>query len=160
MAYTKRQFIADAFAELGMANYVFDLEPEELQRALRRLDSLMAEWNGKGIRIGYPIPASPNDSDLDEQTSVPDSANEAIITNLAVRLAPGFGKVVNPATQTAAKSAYNVLLSRAAMPPQMQYAAGLPSGAGHKPIMGDGTTYIDSPVDQLAAGPDSLIDLE
>ena len=66
MGYSKRQFVAAAFEEIGLASYVFDLQTEQLQSAMRRIDAMMADWNGKGIRLGYPLPGSPQDSDLDE----------------------------------------------------------------------------------------------
>ena len=56
MGWTKRQFIEQAFEEIGLAAYVFDLTPEQLQSALRRLDAMMAGWNTNGIRIGWPMP--------------------------------------------------------------------------------------------------------
>jgi hypothetical protein len=133
MGYSKRQFVAAAFEEIGLASYVFDLQPEQLQSAMRRIDAMMADWNGKGIRLGYPLPNSPQDSDLDEPTLVPDWANEAIITNGAVRLAPGYGKVVMPETKAVAKDSYNTLLQRATMPPEQQLPATMPAGAGNKP---------------------------
>jgi hypothetical protein len=74
MGYSKRQFVYAAFEEIGLASYVFDLQPEQLESARRRLDAMMADWNGKGIRLGYPIPSSPQDGSIDEQTNVPDSA--------------------------------------------------------------------------------------
>ena len=55
MSWTKRQFINAALEEIGLASYVFDIQPEELESALRRLDAMMADWNAKGIRIGYPL---------------------------------------------------------------------------------------------------------
>jgi hypothetical protein len=88
MSYKKRQFISAAFEEIGLASYVFDLQPEQLQSALRRLDAMMADWNAKGIRLGYPLPSSPQDSDLDEDTLVPDSAYEAIICSLGHQAGP------------------------------------------------------------------------
>jgi len=159
MSYTKRQFIYEAFAEIGMAEYVFDLEVEQLQSARRRLDSMLAEWNGGGIRIGYPLPDSPEDSALDDTTGVPDSANEAIITNLAIRLAPSFGKTVNPSTKASAKSSFAVLMSRAAMPQEMQLPSGMPAGAGNKP-QHTGSVFMPEPSDALAVGPDSPLILE
>ena len=45
MGYSKRQFVEAAFAEVGLASYVFDLQPQDLEQALRRLDAMMAEWN-------------------------------------------------------------------------------------------------------------------
>ena len=51
MGWTKRQYIEQAFEEVGLAAYVFDLTPEQLQSALRKLDAMMAEWNAKGLRL-------------------------------------------------------------------------------------------------------------
>jgi hypothetical protein len=154
MGYSKRQFVAAAFEEIGLASYVFDLQPEQLQSAMRRIDAMMADWNGKGIRLGYPLPNSPQDSDLDEPTLVPDWANEAIITNGAVRLAPGYGKVVMPETKAVAKDSYNTLLQRAAMPPEQQLPATMPAGAGNKPWRVYDNPFIRPPVDPVDAGPD------
>lgn len=103
MGYSKLQFVQAAFEEIGLAAYVFDLQPQQIESALRRLDAMMADWNGKGIRLAYPIPSSPENSNINAETGVPDSANEAIITNLAIRLAPSYGKQVMPQTQTVAR---------------------------------------------------------
>lgn len=154
MGYSKRQFVAAAFEEIGLASYVFDLQPEQLQSAMRRIDAMMADWNGKGIRLGYPLPNSPQDSDLDEPTLVPDWANEAIITNGAVRLAPGYGKVVMPETKAVAKDSYNTLLQRATMPPEQQLPATMPAGAGNKPWRVYDNPFIRPPIDPVDAGPD------
>jgi len=157
MGYSKRQFVQAAFEEIGLASYVFDLQPEQLQSALRRLDAMMAEWNGKGIRLGYPLPSSPQFSDLDEPSEVPDSANEAIITNLAVRIAPSYGKTVSANTQITAKNSYNTILSRAVQPGQQQLPATMPAGAGSKIWRGNGGPFIRSPADHVDAGPDGPI---
>jgi hypothetical protein len=45
MGWTKRQFITQAFEEIGLAAYVFDLTTEQLQSALRRMDAMVAGWN-------------------------------------------------------------------------------------------------------------------
>lgn len=160
MGYSKRQFVEAAFAEIGLASYVFDLQPQDLETALRRLDAMMAEWNGKGIRLGYPLPGSPEASDIDAESGVPDSANEAIITNLAMRLAPGFGKTLNALTASTAKQGYNTLLSRAAMPPQQQFPSTLPSGAGWKSWRDYGDPFVRPPVDRVAVGGDGDLTLE
>jgi hypothetical protein len=156
MGYTKREFIAAAYAEIGYANYQFDLQAEDLQLALRRLDAMMAEWNARGIRLGYPLPSSPSDSNLDDPTGVPDRANEAIILNLAPRLAPGVGKAIHAQTLASAKAALNTLLAVAAMPAEMQLAA-LPRGAGAKSI---DQPFSAPTTDPLAVGPDSYLSLD
>lgn len=157
MSWTKRQFVSAAFEEIGLAGYVFDLSPEQLESAMRRLDAMMADWNGKGIRLGYPLPGTPESSELAELSEVPDSANEAIITNLALRLAPSYGKVVSAGTQAAARSAYSTILSRAAMPPEQQLPNNLPLGAGNKPFVW-GNQFVSGPVDQVQSGQDGAID--
>ncbi len=159
MAYTKRQFVIAALEEIGLASYIFDAQPEQLQSALVRLDAMMANWNGRGVRLAYPLPGSPGASSLDENTTVPDSANEAIITNLAVRLAPSYGKTVSPDTKAIAKDAYNLLLARAAMPPEMQLPDTMPAGAGNKmwDVYG---TYLNPPVDPVLTGQDGVLEYD
>ncbi len=158
MGYSKRQFLTAAFTEIGLASYVFDLQPEDLESAIRRLDSMIADWNGKGIRLGYPLPGSPQDSDLDAESQVPDSANEAIITNLAMRLAPSYGKQVSALTLVTAKNAYNTLLSRATLPYEQQMPGTMPSGAGNKPWRVYDNPFLAPPVNPVLTGPEGPLE--
>lgn len=158
MGYTKRQFVTAALEEIGLASYTFDLQPQQLESAMRRLDAMMAEWNAKGLRLAYPLPGSPQDSDLDEESQVPDSANEAIITNLAVRLAPSYGKQVMAQTLTVAKEGYNTLLARATQPIEMQYPGTTPAGAGNKPWRTYDNPFLRPPVDPVTVGPDGPLE--
>jgi len=157
MGYSKRQFVNAAFEEIGLASYVFDLGPEQMQSALRRLDAMMADWNAKGIRLAYPLPSSPQDSSLDEQTNVPDSANEAIICSLGIRLAPSYGKQVMIETKTTAKQGYDILLQRATFPLEKQLPATTPAGAGNKPWRIYDNPFVRPPYDPIDAGPDGPI---
>ncbi len=159
MSWTKRQLVAAAFEEIGVANYVFDLDAEQIEGALRRLDSMLATWNGRGVRIGYALATDPAQSDLDQPAGVPDYATEAIYTNLAVRLAPTIGKVVSPDTKATAKAAYNALLSRvvAENVREQQFPNTLPAGQGNKPWRTD-EVYLPGPVAPLTTGPDSTLD--
>jgi len=158
MGYSKRQFVASAFEEIGLASYAFDLQPQQFESALRRLDAMMASWNALGIRLGYPLPSSPQFSDIDAESEVPDSANEAIITNLAVKIAPGYGKQVMPDTKATAKETYNTLLSRAAAPLEQQLPGTMPSGAGNKPWRVYDDPFLRPPVDPVLAGQDGPIE--
>jgi hypothetical protein len=157
MGLSRRQFIAAAMAEIGMADYVFDLQAEDLQVAARRLNSMLMDWNGRGVRLGYALVSDWATVDLDADTLVPDVAEEAIITNLAIRIAPGYGKTVSPDTKAAAKNGYNTLLGRAAVPPTMQFPSSLPAGAGNKPWRYD-DPFLPRPRDDLAAGPDATLE--
>lgn len=133
MSWTKRELIDEAFREIGLASYVFDLDPEERQTALRRLDTMMATWEVRGIRVGYNFPATPKASDLDDDSGLPDRASETVYLNLAVRIAPGFGRPVLPDTKTSARTGYDALLFAAAQPREQQLPDRLPRGAGNKP---------------------------
>lgn len=157
MGYSKRQYVTAAFEELGLASYVFDLSPEQLEGALRRLDAMMAQWNGQGIRLAYPLPGSPENSDIDAESTVPDSANEAIITGLAVRLAPSIGKAASPETKAIAKLAFDVLASRACQPIEMRLPASMPSGSGTKPWRRDQPFLYPQSVD-IESGGDGYIE--
>lgn len=158
MGYSKRQFISAALEEIGLASYVFDLQPEQIDTARRRLDAMMADWNAKGIRLGYPIPSSPQDGDLDEETNVPDSAYEAIICSLGIRLAPSYGKQVMAETKVVAKQGYDILLQRATFPLEKQLPNTMPSGAGNKPWRVYDNPFVRPPYFPVDAGPDGPIE--
>tara|TARA_R110000796_G_scaffold4461_1_gene17308 strand:- start:5910 stop:6392 length:483 start_codon:yes stop_codon:yes gene_type:complete len=157
MGWSKRQYIEQAFEEVGLASYVFDLNPEQLQSSLRRLDAMMAEWNAKGLRLGYPLPSSPQDSSLDEETYVPDLANEAIYLNLGVRIAPSFGKSIMPDTKGLAKTAYNTVVLAFSMPIEQQLPGTMPSGAGNKPWRRYDDPFLRHPTDPVLAGDDGIL---
>lgn len=161
MAYTKRDIVEQAFEEIGLASYVFDLQPQQLESALRRLDNMMATWNAKGIRLGYPLPSSPADSDLDQEIGAPDSAIEAMYLNLAVRISSGFGKTVSPETKASAKRAYNEVVANSALPIEMQLGnTTIPAGAGNKGYRYYNDPFLRAPQDPLTVGSDSILDLE
>lgn len=158
MTVTRRQFIEGAFEEIGLATFNYDMGPEQFQSARRRLDAMMAEWNAQGIRLAYPIPANPDDGDLDEETLVPDSAWQAVVTNLAIRIAPMFGKTVMGETRFAAKQALNTIMGISALPVEIELRT-LPAGSGNKPWR-YGQPFLNPPVQPVLAGPDGPLGLE
>lgn len=158
-SYSKGEIVDAAYDELALAGYVFDLEPEERQAAVRRLDMMMAEWNGRGIRLGYPLSSAAAQSDLNASSNLPDMAVEAVVCNLAIRLAPGNGKQVAAETKAIAREGYSMLLARATQPPQMNLPRSMPMGAGNKPWAYFDRVNIITPAPDLAAGTDNEIDL-
>jgi len=131
MSYTKGELVMSALNEIGIADYDFDIQPEQKESAMRRLDSMMAEWSAKGILLSYPLPGSANGSELTQDSNVPDTAIEAVITNLAIRIAPSYGKIVLQETKMTAKNSLNLLFSMFSMPKEMQLPS-MPKGAGYK----------------------------
>lgn len=153
MGWTKRQIIDEAFSELALQGYEFDITPEEQQTALRRLDTMMATWDGLGIRVGYLLPSSPDESNIDADSGLPDYAVETTYLHLAMRIAAGFGKQLSADTKRSASEGYKALMARAAMPRQQQFSGTLPVGAGNRSFPTRGPFYpppCDSPfqVDQ------------
>ena len=45
MSYSKRQIVEQAFEELGLATYVFDMTPDQFDSALKRLDRKSTRLN-------------------------------------------------------------------------------------------------------------------
>ena len=160
MSWTKKQFIIGAYEELGLASYTFDIQPEEYETALRRLDAMMADWNVRGIRLGYPIPSTPAGSSITDLTSVPDSANEAVVANLSLKIAPTLGKQVTRELKVTAKSALNTQLMRSGVtdPIEKQLPRTMPRGAGHKTYREGSDPFMTPPLDPVDAGSDSVLD--
>lgn len=141
--WTKKQLIEKAFGELALAGYVYDLDPEQLEDALQSMDAMVAEWAGTGINLGYLLPGTPDESDINADSGIPDSANRAVYLNLAVTLAAGKGKVLSVDTKAAAARGYHQILAAAARDiarnsPQWST---LPRGAGNKPWRGLGPFF-------------------
>lgn len=160
MSWSKRQIIDAAFEEMALAGYVFDIDPDEKEAALRRLDSMMATWGGPGIgiRIGYNATVDPKNSDPDQESGIPDWANEAVYLNLAIRLASGYGKNLPKSTTAPAKAAYDALLGAVyAQIPQVQPMGNLPIGAGYK-LRRTPSPFVSPPVDRLTTGEDGLLE--
>lgn len=133
MGWTKRQFIKKAFVKATLASFIFDLTSEELQDIAVEMDAMIAQYDGLGTRISYPIASSPDNVDLDQVTNVPDWANQFIYTNLALAIASDYGKVASTELKAVAASSRNVVISRNSHPGEMQFPRTMPVGAGNKP---------------------------
>lgn len=150
MSYTKGAFVTAALSELGIADYEFDITPEEVSSGVRRLDAMMAHWSDKGLTLSYNSGGGP-----DEDSGVPSIADEAVITNLAIRLAPSYGKQVSPQVMANAKGALNTLLGKSTQPRQQQYQQ-MPLGAGYKSTF---QRFTDPPKEEYLEGVDESVDL-
>ena len=159
MSYTKRQLLEQAFNEIGLAGYLFDLSPDQLQTAARQLDSMMATWDAKGIKLGFPLALDPQNIDIDQDTFLPTAAYEATYLNLGCRIGPGFGKTIPAETRINAKMAYDALLSIAAFPRQQQMPGTMPAGAGNKPWRRYDDNFLRRPDDgPLTVDPNGQLD--
>jgi hypothetical protein len=161
VSWTKRELVQNAFEEVGLASYAFDLQPEQMQAGLRRLDNMMATWNSRGLRIGYPLEDNPGLSSLDQDAGVTDEAIEAIVGNLAIRLAPMLGKTVSPDTKASARSAYMALLSRRSDIVERRIDRNaVPAGQGTKYWRYNSDPFLEREDIGLTVGPDDTLNFE
>ncbi len=132
MSWTKKQIIEQAFAEIGIASFTFDTTADERENSLRILDTMMAEWTTKGIVFDpvYPATVNPGAGDIDDDTNAPNDAVAPMYYNLALRLAPGFGKTPSNQTMLDAKSGFSLLAQ--AIPVPTIRMVGMIRGAGAK----------------------------
>lgn len=98
----KRRILKQALTEIGIASYAFDVTAEEYQSALAVMDGMAAELFPTH-QTGYIFPADGVESDPDDEAGITESAFPMFYTNLALRLAPGYGKTVSAWTVKAAK---------------------------------------------------------
>lgn len=162
MGWTKRQLAAEALGEIGIANYEFDITPDEQSMVIRRLDGLLATWeNSFQIRLGYKFPAAPDGSDPDDDSGIPDGASEAVYLNLAIRIAPSFGKTLSADTRTSARQGWDALLKYAAAPIEQQLPSTLPRGAGNKAWRTTDQPFFAQPdTDPLVVGQGGDLDIQ
>lgn len=117
-----------AFSEIGKTAYEFDLNPEAMQSGLADLDMLLAEWGGAAnVRVGYA--GGDGFGDINADTEVPDWAVRALIYNLAITLAPQFGKQVSAQTMAAAKASLARVNARTVQPRTRQLSGYAGSGS-------------------------------
>lgn len=133
MGWTKQDIIEAAFEELGLGAYAYDLRPEDLTTGLNRLNTLMAEWQGGGVGLGYPAGGTPDADNLTTDSNLPPDAVNGVIAGLAVALAPGYGKQPSRDTKIAARAGKNLVLRKSmTLPAKQPDTRNYPAGAGRK----------------------------
>ena len=133
MSWTKKQIIEQAFTEIGIASFTFDTTADERENSLRILDTMMAEWTTRGIVFtptAYPATVNPGGGSIDAETNAPNDAVAPMYNNLALRLAPGFGKAPSNQTKLDAKAGFSMLAESVTIP--CIRMVGMIRGAGAK----------------------------
>ena len=123
---TVRDIIVDALEDLVVQADEAPIEPSEAKAAIRALNRMMAEYATKGINIGYTIVDS-----LDDEITVPLGAMDAIVANLAIRLAPKYKAVATPELTKAASDGEDALYRLDTDIPETQYPETLAIGSGN-----------------------------
>jgi hypothetical protein len=159
MQFKIQELVRMSFSKLGYASYIYDLEPQQLLDGAKELYMMLSSWDGIGIRVAFSFPANLN-TFLNAIATVPDKALEAIVNNLAIRIAPTIGKQVPPEVSQVAKSGFDNLLAAIAMPNEMNYPNTLPVGAGGKYWRNQLTPFLyPAPITIDAGEADETIDV-
>lgn len=149
----KRQLIYDAYEEIGLASYAYDLSPEEIQSAVRKLDQMISTWSNNNLKLGFVFGDT---ADIDAGT--PEAADDAIAMNLAIRLAPSHGKSVSPDTKAAAAMALTSLYNMSTRPqPQRLDHRAVPKGQGERnferdPFLAPVAEFVENDVTTIVRG--------
>lgn len=128
---TKGAITVRALGKLGIANYVFDTEAEEDVSALRQLDSMAARWQSKLEPFGYRQPDTNGTSLPSDQAGIEEADVDAFISNLAVLLAPDYGKTPAGVLNKQAAESRSEMFTRYARRVEYQLPNRTPTGAGN-----------------------------
>lgn len=150
MAWTKGEIVNEAFAELALGGQAIDIDPEERQLGLRRLDAMMAGWESRGILLGYDFSTG-----LAGTSGLADGAVEGVWLKLAESIGPTFGKSLPASARVRAKAAYDALLVDSVRPAMQQLPA-MPVGAGNRPAGSFGSQFMGEPTESALAA-DNLL---
>lgn len=126
---TKGDIVRQAYIELRISGLTNEATPEDTQIALKKLDSMLLAWTNKGLNLSWNKSDNFVDPDPQEDSGISDADYEAIYVNLAVKLAPAFGK---PPTQldSFARELYAGLFSTVL--PTQQNNEYMPLGSGSR----------------------------
>lgn len=86
---TKGEHINDAYSRLRISGITVNPNASDNERALERLEDFIAECEGMNICLNYNFEQEPDPS---TRSGIDAQFNNMVATNLAVRLAPDFGK--------------------------------------------------------------------
>jgi hypothetical protein len=152
--YTKRELVLDAYDEVGLASYAFNLKPAQIERAVRKLDRAMGVLVGKGVQVGYPLTNSTAGLDVTVETNLPVWATEGVVLGLGISLATGLGKQIPMELRSRYKEAMAVIFDRSDNGiPEMQRQENTPAGMGNMYRAGYIDPFLSDPDE--AFGPDN-----
>lgn len=122
---TVSEVIIDALDQILVRASESPLEADETQSAIRALNNMMTAWDADGLPLGFELVTGPGDP-----VTVPDSTLEAIIFNLAVRLAPQFGVTVGPGLAINARQSFQSLTLQIVRISPSAFPSNTPVGTG------------------------------
>jgi len=128
---TKANLAQKALSKIGVTGFDYEVDPEEIKDAIVELEYMMADWDARGIKCGYQFAADPETVEASQESGLPDIAFRAVTTNLAVAIAPMYGKEASQSVFAAASASLGSLLNAIQFVPATQYGSRMPLGSGN-----------------------------
>jgi hypothetical protein len=133
--YSKLDLVNSALNEIGFADYVYDIDPAQLNRVLLQMDAMMMGWKSQGINVGYYQTYTPGLSDINSDSGLPSTAIEACYLGLAKRIAPSFGKTLSQETKQNFKEAWTAMLSNLVQNIEYKQPSNILAGSGNRTLL-------------------------
>ena len=120
--------IEGALKKIQVVSVAVPSSPEQITDGLIELNSMLNMWLSRGIKFQWTPITTPGE-DVDE----PIDATNAIITNLAVKLAPSYSKPVSQDLKNNARQEMDLVRSnyQVVCIPDKVVSSTLPMGAGN-----------------------------
>jgi hypothetical protein len=141
----KLELIQRALQEIGIGSQ-YQISPEMQEAARVRLESMM----NSAPHLGYVF-----GDEIDAESGLKLVAEEWVVLELAIRLAPSYGKTVSAMTLRNAAIAKRVVMNAVAANCQMPVPAPIPVGAGYKAWRGCGRRFTVPPDTSPVQGNDA-----
>jgi hypothetical protein len=123
---TALQIVSAAAEKLGVKTAEIPLEADDFRVFLGELNDMLMEWSDLGI-----TPRFLELTDRNDTVEIDRDAVGAVKANLAMRLAPTFGRVVSPALVASARDTKDRLLASVVTIGEVAYPDSLPMGSGN-----------------------------
>lgn len=121
---TKIQLIDRAYSKLRISGLTVNPLPEEVVLALDEMECMIAEWDLVNVCLGYQFEEEP---DPNSESGLIRGYENAVQSNLALRLAPDFGKPSADLMRQASQS-YSKISSATAVVKPTPYSPRQPIG--------------------------------
>lgn len=129
MSITKGDLVTRSLKMLGVVDSITSPDPAEIADGLETLDSMVAEWENHGIRLGYHLTAEGVPADPGDESGLADKYVIGVSANLAVNMAPLIGREAQPTIKSRAKLFYEGLFNIELA--QRQSDPMIPTGVGN-----------------------------
>jgi len=148
---TALTLINDAFNDLEIKSAEVDLTTSEINTGIRYLNRIMVYFAASGLNVGFTKVV-----DKDAETDIPDWFEDAVVSHLAIRLAPGFGVQISPAIIIIAKEAITNARIRLMHLHAPTFPSTLPIGSGN--YQGDNVKFfLDETEGDLEGGNNQIL---